>query len=609
MVREKTVSINLKLIITACAAALVIGCGGGGSPPQNATPLTGVFLDSAVSGINYRTQTQSGTTNAAGEFKYITGEQVTFSVGSIVLPSVAAASVITPLDIAGTLRVDDSKVVNLLVFLQSLDADGDPSNGISIPASAITNATTNLDFALSKSAFRTNPLLTTLIAAIPNGVLKSEAATIAHFAQTVGDQKIQVAPVSNAGADQSVSTGAVVTLDGSYSSDANADSLTHNWTLTTKPQGSTAVLSDASAVKPTFTADIAGTYTVSLVVNDGKLNSNSDEVSIEAVNGSISYLGAAAAGEFVNFEVDVNALTYQYEILASQFQQTGLKVSGALTLNPDGSYTQNDGANSHLRISPSGLMLGVVTADLLTPSQRTLFFGADSTLINISEVVGYYNFVSRLCQPYGCIAYYGTMEFLDNGTWTLCSQANLSASPRPVSKLRSNISTDCMEYEVGTYDVSGNYWNLRSNVRTSELDPGSNPEIIGTAMFKKTNDVNTLIIDYRDNRATYPIFEGKGFLVGVTQKTKVLTNTGTTSQYDRFSSNGSYSQITSTDSYKYTVNGQAYTRYENVPWIGFVTNKRDSDSWVSQTGFEIGDTGVRIRIQPGTMGLNIDMPQ
>lgn len=80
------------------AALTLAGCG------ATSTPLTGVFLDSAVSGNNYRTATQSGTTDAAGEFKFISAEQVTFSLGRIVLPTVTAGSVITPPDIAGTLR-------------------------------------------------------------------------------------------------------------------------------------------------------------------------------------------------------------------------------------------------------------------------------------------------------------------------------------------------------------------------------------------------------------------------------------------------------------------------------------------------------------------------
>jgi hypothetical protein len=72
----------------------------------------------------------------------------------------------------------------------------------------------------------------------------------------------------------SPTTGDVVTLDGSKSSDADGDKLTYKWTLGSAPAGSTAKLSDATAVKPTFTPDKAGDYKFTLIVNDGQIDSD-----------------------------------------------------------------------------------------------------------------------------------------------------------------------------------------------------------------------------------------------------------------------------------------------------------------------------------------------
>ena len=87
-------------------------------------------------------------------------------------------------------------------------------------------------------------------------------------------------PIANAGTSQNVSIGfvggaasKVVTLDGTGSLDPDFDALTFAWTLT-KPIGSSAVLSSATYAKPIFTADVAGTYTATLIVSDGKLRSN-----------------------------------------------------------------------------------------------------------------------------------------------------------------------------------------------------------------------------------------------------------------------------------------------------------------------------------------------
>ena len=91
------------------------------------------------------------------------------------------------------------------------------------------------------------------------------------------------APVANAGSAQSVSVASVVTLNGTGSTDANGDTLTYRWTLTSKPTNSTAALSSATAASPTFTADLAGSYVASLVVNDSKVDStNTSTVTITA---------------------------------------------------------------------------------------------------------------------------------------------------------------------------------------------------------------------------------------------------------------------------------------------------------------------------------------
>lgn len=110
---------------------------------------------------------------------------------------------------------------------------------------------------------------------------------------------VNATPVANVGSAQSLVTGTLVRLDGSGSTDADRDALTFAWTLTTKPAGSAAALSGASSVSPTFTADVAGTYVASLVVNDGKVSSGAVTVSITAAVANAAPVASAGANQNV----------------------------------------------------------------------------------------------------------------------------------------------------------------------------------------------------------------------------------------------------------------------------------------------------------------------
>jgi len=99
---------------------------------------------------------------------------------------------------------------------------------------------------------------------------------------TVSFENIQ--PVADAGSDQSVSIGDTVSLDGSGSTDTNGDELTYSWSFASKPAGSLAEFSDPTSVQPSFVVDEPGEYVVSLVVNDGFVDSVAANVTITAIS-------------------------------------------------------------------------------------------------------------------------------------------------------------------------------------------------------------------------------------------------------------------------------------------------------------------------------------
>lgn len=119
--------------------------------PSGPEVLTGVFKDAEVEGLSFETATQSGITNTNGEFTYVSGEEITFKVGNIILGKAMGQALITPITLAQ--NVDANATIasrlaqNIAAFLQTLDADGDESNGIKITMDAVTNlGVTSIDF-------------------------------------------------------------------------------------------------------------------------------------------------------------------------------------------------------------------------------------------------------------------------------------------------------------------------------------------------------------------------------------------------------------------------------------------------------------------------------
>ncbi len=92
-----------------------------------------------------------------------------------------------------------------------------------------------------------------------------------------------VQPVADAGTSQSSIVGKTVILNGSGSSDANGDPLTYQWSFTSFPTGSEAVIASPTSVITNFVPDQPGTYVVQLIVNYGYVDSDPNTVQIQVV--------------------------------------------------------------------------------------------------------------------------------------------------------------------------------------------------------------------------------------------------------------------------------------------------------------------------------------
>jgi len=171
-----------KYLILA-TSMMIVGCSGGGgsNTTQTGTPKTGVFLDSAVEGIGYSTPTFSGTTNADGEFKYKNGEMVTFALYGQKISQAQAFDVITPANNTDV-SVGSDYLINVLRFLQTLDADSNPGNGITLPD---VSGTMDIDFDQTADAFSADPVVASFISANANSTLISSVDAASHFATTL----------------------------------------------------------------------------------------------------------------------------------------------------------------------------------------------------------------------------------------------------------------------------------------------------------------------------------------------------------------------------------------------------------------------------------------
>ena len=135
----------------------------------------------------------------------------------------------------------------------------------------------------------------------------------------------EIPPVANPGPNQSVALNAVVTLNGSASTDSNGNTLTYSWQFTSVPTGSTTTLNGANTVNPTFTVDKPGKYVVQLVVNDGVANSSPASVTIDQNSPPVANAGQNQSNVSLNSPVQLNgsqstdvdgdSLTYKWSLI------------------------------------------------------------------------------------------------------------------------------------------------------------------------------------------------------------------------------------------------------------------------------------------------------
>ena len=127
-------------VMTATSSLFLAACGDDGGSSLS----TGVFLDSPVQGLYYEAAPSghSGVTDAEGRFSYRSGDTVSFYVGGksgTLLGSATGGAIVGPFEVTNNTARDwsNAQTTSMLRVLQSLDADGDTSNGIDVTGKTI----------------------------------------------------------------------------------------------------------------------------------------------------------------------------------------------------------------------------------------------------------------------------------------------------------------------------------------------------------------------------------------------------------------------------------------------------------------------------------------
>jgi hypothetical protein len=364
--------------ITFCTAfifALLYGCGGGSdsTTPASITPApvpnsVSNAVPVANAGVDQTVPVGATATLEGGASADANGDALTYAWQLTLKPagstaSLSANSASRPqisLDVEGiytaSLNVSDGKSTSAtdtvsIVAVKAAIVTTMPVANAGVNQSVLTGATVALDGTASNAMNGKGLTYRWMFIVKPagNAVLSSTTVSKPTFvADTAGAYTVglvvnngvndslmassiitatapasvaNIAPVANAGADQRVVTGGTVSLDGSLSNDVNGDRLNYLWTLLTKPDLSSAVLSTASQVSPSFRADLSGVYEVRLSVNNGKLDS---------VAGDLITIVAAPA----NATVIADTGTYRCASL-SNAQATALYAAGHTYLDRD----------------------------------------------------------------------------------------------------------------------------------------------------------------------------------------------------------------------------------------------------------------------------------
>jgi len=288
---------------------------------------------------------------------------------------------------------------------------------------------------------------------------------------TVVIRSVNNPPFADAGPDKQGVVGVPVSLDGSGSSDPNGDPLTYQWSVASAPNGSTASISNPTSVNPSFTPDFPGTYTIQLVVNDGRVNSAPDTVRIDVIqpnrnpiaNPGGPYTGVVGVPVQLNgsgsSDPDGDPLTYDWQFGDGT---TGSGVTPVHTYSSPGLYT----VTLTVQDGKGGSSSAQTTADITIPGPSITGFTPTEGPVGTTVTISGANFNA----PGLRVSFNGTSAIVSKFTDTsITTTVPMGAMTGPISvTTQYGSATSSLNFTVTSlYDF--NLSVTPSNARTAPL--------------------------------------------------------------------------------------------------------------------------------------------
>jgi hypothetical protein len=394
---------------------------GGGSTSGSGNPLTYSWTLTSLPSGSAATLTGANTVSPT----FVVDKAGTYTAQLVVNDGSANSSpstvTITTQTVKPVANAGPSQFINVGALVQLNGAGSTDANGLPLTYKWTLITLPGGSAAALSSTTAVNPTFTadqagTYVAQliVNNGTFDSDPSTVTITTQT------PLAPTANAGANQTVSLGSTVTLNGS-GTDPQSLPLTYQWSIINKPAGSNATLSSATIATPTFVADVAGTYIAQLIVSNGALNSQPATVTISTTCAPPTANAGGNQRVAVGDTVTLNGsnsgdachspLTYAWSFVSvpsgsNATLSNPTSVSPTFTADIDGTYVVqlivNNGftssdpatvsiiastASSVITFTPSPLILGGAPATLTlkipaaAPFDQTIYLASDSPAV------------------------------------------------------------------------------------------------------------------------------------------------------------------------------------------------------------------------------------